>query len=219
MASNAEDARTRLNYEPIELILCDVLLPQRTGIELVAGVTSDGFDGAVIMVTGLDDPAYYRSALDLGAYGYLIKPVAKNQLLVSVANALRRLSLEKEVRSYIGHLEKTKAHLEQTVRNLKRANQKIIAQQESLIEKERLKALLEMARTAAHEINQPLMALLVHIELMGMDRDDPDAMDEHIQAIETSGQQVSVVIKKMQDIQHYATIPYHKDENMIDLDQ
>jgi putative two-component system response regulator len=58
------------------------------------------------MVTGMDDPALARAALERGAYGYVIKPFTTNELLINVANALRRRSLELANRRYQELLER-----------------------------------------------------------------------------------------------------------------
>ena len=47
-----------------------------------------------VMVTGLDDREIANAALELGAYGYIIKPFQSNEILISVTNALRRRALE-----------------------------------------------------------------------------------------------------------------------------
>ena len=57
------------------------------------------------MVTGLDDPELAKVALEHGAYGYVIKPFTPNEMLISVANALRRRELEIENRGHREALE------------------------------------------------------------------------------------------------------------------
>ncbi|MBT3387786.1 MAG: response regulator, partial [Desulfobacula sp.] len=56
--------------------------------------------------------------------------------------------------------------LVQTVSGLKKANKKILVQQESVIEEERLKVLLQLSGATAHELNQPLTVLLGNIEIL-----------------------------------------------------
>jgi putative two-component system response regulator len=57
------------------------------------------------MVTGLDDSALAQAALASGAYGYVIKPFTPNELIIAVANALRRRTLEIENRAHRETLE------------------------------------------------------------------------------------------------------------------
>src|SRR5581483_9669902 len=51
------------------------------------------------------DPALAETALAHGAYGYIIKPFERNELLINVSNALRRRTLEMENRAHREGLE------------------------------------------------------------------------------------------------------------------
>jgi putative two-component system response regulator len=55
----------------------------------------------------VDDPAVAETALEYGAFGYLIKPFERNTVLITVANALRRRELEIEHVGYQRALERT----------------------------------------------------------------------------------------------------------------
>jgi putative two-component system response regulator len=57
------------------------------------------------MATGIDDPAIASVALEQGAFGYIVKPFAPNELLINAANALLRRRLESEARQQREHLE------------------------------------------------------------------------------------------------------------------
>jgi len=78
-----------------ELVISDVMVPGMSGIHLLTMVRDLFPDAAVLMVTAADDRKTAVLALDLGAYGYVIKPYDKNEILITVANALekRRLTL------------------------------------------------------------------------------------------------------------------------------
>jgi diguanylate cyclase (GGDEF)-like protein len=105
-AGSVAEARALLARPPgFELVLCDVSMPDESGLELLADVLSTWPRTAVVMVTGKDDPAVAQTALDLGAYGYVIKPFQANELLVNVANALRRRALELDNRMHQERLE------------------------------------------------------------------------------------------------------------------
>ena len=72
----------------------------------------------------MDDRRFAQVAIDLGAYGYILKPFKPNELIINVGNALRRRSLEIENR---GHREQ----LEQTVLERTSALRDTIAQLET----------------------------------------------------------------------------------------
>lgn len=77
---------------------------------------------------------------------------------------------------------------------LRQANRKIIEQQKSIIEEERLKVLLKMAGATAQELSQPLMVLLGSIELV---RDQPRPDTRYLERIEAAGCKVSEIVHKI----------------------
>jgi putative two-component system response regulator len=102
---NVDDARKLLSEQPFSVVLCDIGLPGKSGLELLEELVRTRPDVATVMVTGRDDPAVADIALSLGAYGYLTKPFARNELLIDLSNALRRRGLEAERRQYETKLE------------------------------------------------------------------------------------------------------------------
>ena len=94
-ANSAEAALRMLEKRNFGLLVTDIMMPGMSGIELLEEVKKSFPDLAVIMVTGLDDRKMAIHTLELGAYGYIIKPFNKNEILINVVAALerRRLSL------------------------------------------------------------------------------------------------------------------------------
>ena len=117
------------------------------------------------------------------------------------------------------NLENTNANLKKTVEELKRANLKIVKQQKTLIEKERIKVLLQMAGAKVHELNQPLMALLSGIELMELDKENPDKLDHHITLIRKSSDKISEVVKNIQTIRHDETRQQFDETSIVNIEQ
>ena len=105
LASDAREARQRSEEQPFALILCDVNMPGESGMDLVRTITKDHPHTATIMVTGLDSSVLANAALEMGAFGYIIKPFESNEVLIDVANALRRRRLEMENRLHRENLE------------------------------------------------------------------------------------------------------------------
>ncbi len=104
-AASADEARRIVSRSDVSLVLTDVNMPGGSGIELAEDLLRDHPDLAVIMVTGLDDSALAETALETGAYGYIIKPFESNEILINVSNALRRRALEIENRRHRQKLE------------------------------------------------------------------------------------------------------------------
>ena len=107
LAPDADAAREALAADTFEIALLDVNLPGESGIELLADLRIDHPTMAVMMVTGEDDLGLATSAIELGAYGYLVKPVRAGELLINVTNALHRRRRETQLRRRFERLEGT----------------------------------------------------------------------------------------------------------------
>jgi PAS domain S-box-containing protein len=105
LASSASEARQYLEKQAIDLILCDIIMPGMSGLDLIREVAPKYPDTAILVVTAIDDLNDSKTALEIGVYGYVIKPFTPNQILISVVNALRRRELEISHRSYLKDLE------------------------------------------------------------------------------------------------------------------
>ena len=93
-ASSASEAREQIERDSFDLMLCDINMPDESGLELTRKVLQERDDIAVVMATAVDDTAVAEEALELGAYGFLIKPSSRSELRIAVSNALRRRELE-----------------------------------------------------------------------------------------------------------------------------
>jgi putative two-component system response regulator len=102
---DAGEARGALAHGSFELVLLDVNMPGESGMELLAHLRIQHPTVAVLMVTGEDDLGLATTAIELGAYGYLIKPVRAGELLINVANALYRRRREGEMLRRFERLE------------------------------------------------------------------------------------------------------------------
>ena len=113
IASNADDARSALEKSPVELVLLDIGLPGESGLDLVRSIVRLAPNTAIVMITGHDDPAEAKVALERGAYGYMLKPFKANELMIAVDSALRRRTLEITDRERSQALRRSNEDLEQ----------------------------------------------------------------------------------------------------------
>lgn len=104
-AGNIAEARQRMEEEKFALILTDMDMPGGSGLDLLMSVGSNQPDIAIVLVTGIDDPNVAKTAMEMGAYGYILKPFVMNEILINVASALRRRRLEIENRNHRTRLE------------------------------------------------------------------------------------------------------------------
>jgi putative two-component system response regulator len=98
VAVSAHQALDMLGQNKYDLMISDVMMPDMSGLELLARVKANFPNLAVLMATGLDDRKTAIETIQLGAYGYIIKPFSLNEFLINVANALERSRLTQENR-------------------------------------------------------------------------------------------------------------------------
>jgi two-component system response regulator AtoC len=88
-----------LQKQMFDLVLLDVKLPRVDGIEVLKFIRDHSYDTQVIMLTGVHDVKIAVECMQLGAYSYITKPYAGDELLTVIERAMerKRLSLENKV--------------------------------------------------------------------------------------------------------------------------
>ena len=104
-AAGTEQASTLLEEEEFDLVLLDITMPGRSGVEFLPEIISQHPDVAVVMLTGIVDVSTGVRAMRDGAYDYVNKPVALPDLIIRAENALSKRALMLENRSYQQKLE------------------------------------------------------------------------------------------------------------------
>lgn len=95
-AGTAREALTSLAIDKPEVVLLDLGLPDRDGLELIPLLKPAGV--AVLVISARDDTGQKVAALDLGADDYVSKPFDSEEVLARIRTALRhRLSRETDM--------------------------------------------------------------------------------------------------------------------------
>ena len=159
-AASAEEALAILANDTYALVISDMMMPGRNGVELLREIKARYADTAVIMVSGVDRPQRVRDALRVGAFDYLIKPCELDVLTLSVEHALERRSLQRTARTYKAHLENQNIQLANSKTELERL-------QAQLVHTEKMASLGQLAAGIAHELNNPAGFIFGNMDLLG----------------------------------------------------
>lgn len=122
-ANSGAAALELLGTYEFHLVITDIMMPGMSGIELLRVIRELYPDVAVIMATAVSERDTAVTAVELGAYGYLIKPFNRNDMTINVANALERRRLTLASQEYERTLE---AKVELRTRELRLAQEEII---------------------------------------------------------------------------------------------
>ncbi len=90
VAYNGEDALEKIELNDYDLIILDIMLPKKSGIEVLKELRSKKIESPVIMLTAKDTVEDRVAGLDAGADDYLIKPFAFGELVARIRALLRR---------------------------------------------------------------------------------------------------------------------------------
>jgi len=98
VCDNAARALDLLRAQSFDLILSDVVMPGKSGIELLEDLKKAGLKTPIVLISGQANIEMAVKATKLGALDFLEKPLSTDKLLVTVENALRLSRLEEENR-------------------------------------------------------------------------------------------------------------------------
>jgi two-component system copper resistance phosphate regulon response regulator CusR len=105
IAHTGEDAFFRINTEQFDVIVLDVMLPGRDGLQILTSIRKHGIDTPVLLLTARDTLQDRVAGLNSGADDYLVKPFAFAELVARIRALLRRGRSVESLRLGVGDLD------------------------------------------------------------------------------------------------------------------
>jgi len=164
-ATDYDEALTKIAEKDFDLIFTDIILENKTGIDILREVKERNPNCLVVMITGSPDVDSAAAALRLGAFDYIVKPLRQPTIRHVAAIALKQKALSDEKERY-------RLNLEATNRELSIANEK-------LKEMDRLKT--EFLNIVTHDLRSPLTSIMMYSDMLLKDKDKPDILQKFLE--------------------------------------
>jgi putative nucleotidyltransferase with HDIG domain len=104
-AANAEEALVKLRTFPADLIMLDLKMPGKSGMELLPELKANFPATAVIMATAVAEANLAIQCMRLGADDYITKPFNLDEVTINVNKTLEKRMLESKIREYQEQLQ------------------------------------------------------------------------------------------------------------------
>jgi len=101
LAGSGQEALERIADHPPDLLLLDVSMPEKSGLQVLAAVKKAKPDITVVMISGQSTIKEAVEAIKLGAYDFIEKPVDAQRILLTVRNTLEVVQVRRAFSSTI----------------------------------------------------------------------------------------------------------------------
>jgi len=169
------------------LIILDLMMPRMSGYEFCKRVRErfPSSEMPIIMLTAKTDMGDRIYGLQIGANDYISKPFNKDELITRVGVLLKIRAMTQELKAWNEKLEK----------RVEERTRKLVETQNQLIQAEKLATIGTLAGGIAHEINNPLTAVLTNAQMLKMTAatDDTETLD----LIEEGAKRCQIIVQKL----------------------
>jgi putative two-component system response regulator len=116
--SDSRETLINVQAEDPDLVILDIMMPGKSGRELLPEIVKSHPEVAVIMSTAIIEPKTIIECMKMGAQDYITKPFNVEEIVQSVDKALQMKSLEKRIAEYQKQLEHTVESQQSEIREL-----------------------------------------------------------------------------------------------------
>lgn len=197
-AVDGTQALSMYSTTPPDVMVLDVMMPGMSGTEVCSQVKSqeEGRYVPVLMLTARDTVRDKVSALEGGADDYLTKPFHYQELQARVKALLRVRELNLDLRE---------------------KNQQLQEMQERLVQQERQLLVGQLAGTAAHQLGQPLSAIMLNCHLIEQLPPGDARARAAIASIKQDAKRMAELIEELRTVDPQKTEGYYAGTTILGL--
>lgn len=198
-ASDGAQALTLAAQVRIDMAVLDVMMPETHGTAVCEAIkkSEGGQFVPVLMLTARDSVKDKVTALEGGADDYLTKPFHYQELQARIKALLRVRELNLSLRD---------------------KNTELQAMQEKLVQQERQILVSQLAGTAAHQLGQPLSAIMLNCHLIETLPAGDERSKKALAAIKSDAKRMAELIEKLRNADASKTSAYHGKTAILNID-
>jgi DNA-binding NtrC family response regulator len=98
METKTDDVVNKIKAIDPDIVILDIGMPERNGIDILQEIIADGIDTQVVMLTADDSAETAVRAMKLGAADYLTKPFNTEEVKIVLSKIMEKESLRQELR-------------------------------------------------------------------------------------------------------------------------
>ena len=91
LATSMKQAIAAIQKNRIDILICDIQMPNGTGLELLSWINDNAPDIVTVFLTFHARFDYVKAAMGLGAFDYLLKPVSSEDLVATLSHTVKRV--------------------------------------------------------------------------------------------------------------------------------
>ena len=201
-ADSAEEALRLCDEQVPDCVLVDYNMPVMSGLEFLKKLTErfPASEPAVIMLTGQGNEAVAVEAMKAGALDYLVKGIAKGNVLQAIDRSIDVITLRRRNTEQARQMEVLAVEREELLHRLE-------LQAVQLSEDDRRKD--EFLATLAHELRNPLAPMRYALRILQVAQDNPEAGREACAVME---RQLAQMVRLIDDLLDMSRISQGKVE-------
>ena len=131
-ANSAEDASEKINIIKFDLIILDIMMPGKNGLEFIRD-NKKKLDTPIILLTAKGEPKERIEGLEIGADDYLPKPFEPKELILRIQNIMNKV--KKDIKKKILIFENIKIDLNKQIITKDNIDNKINNTEKTILEK------------------------------------------------------------------------------------
>ena len=205
---SGQDARRVLDEQGCDILITDKNLPDLGGLELLRLAKDRDPSIEVIVVTGYGSLETAITAMELGAYDYVLKPLNNVfEIRRKVERALDRQRIARENTRLMAHLKAKNTELEVALAETREL-------QAELIQSEKLAGIGTLAAGIAHEVSSPLFGIMGLAEAI-LDEQDPKLVREYASDIVEYCQGIRDIVVELSSYSRAAAHEYRTTVELV----